>query len=88
MWPLLAFAAMIVIVLVWLEARLGPPPAYRRLRVWARLLPCGCTELWVVRYTARLNWASTRVCIRPGRYIQLKRYAVPALVKTRELLFG
>jgi len=50
MWPLLAFAAMIVIVLVWLEARLGPPPAYRRLRVWARLLPCGCTELWVVRY--------------------------------------
>jgi hypothetical protein len=64
MWPLLAFAAMVVIVLVWLDTRLGPPPA--NWKRWTRHLPCGCTEFGLVRYTDRLNWASTRVHITPA----------------------
>ena len=60
MWPFIAFAVMVVMILVWLDARVGAPP--KTTRFWIKPLPCGCEEFWVVRYTDRLNWKST--CVR------------------------
>jgi hypothetical protein len=66
MWPFIAFAVLVVLVLVWLDKRVGPLP--KTLQYWSKSLPCGCVEWGFVRYqrfSANLIWARTYVRIRP-----------------------